>query len=198
MRLGCASAIVPPTLKHIAAYIVSTSLTQASQRGEKMRVCRERASADLRRLKQTIERTNRERMNRFMELARTHVTATEIEKQMKERQKRATDITLELAGDLDEHGEAELRSAVQSLDTKRVQTRREVLDTFRNEAYLKGIITKLREVTVRCVAPGCFQPYSAQHVQPNLCVHCAHTGSAWSRGHGELDLVDVTHIKIAY
>eukprot|EP01043_Picozoa_sp_COSAG02_P003365 COSAG02_NODE_82_length_39723_cov_247.146650_7_plen_128_part_00 len=85
-----------------------------------------------------------------MELARTHVTATEIQKQMKERQKRATDITLEIAGDLDENGEAELRCAVHSLDAKRIQTRREVLDTFSNEAYLKGVITQLREVTVRC------------------------------------------------
>ena len=82
-----------------------------------------------------------------MELARTHTTATEIEKQMKDRQKRLTDITLELAGDLDEQGEAELRSAVNSLDAKRVQTRRDVLDTFSNEAYLRGVVTKLREVT---------------------------------------------------
>jgi hypothetical protein len=161
-----------------------------------MRVCRERASTDLRRLKQTIERTNRERMDRFMELARTHVTGTEIEKQMKERQKRATDITLELAGDLDEHGEAELRSAVHSLDAKRIQTRRQVLDTFSNEAYLRGVITKLREVTVRCVAPGCCH-LSAQQVIPNLYEHCAHTGSVWGLGHGEPDLVDVTQIYVA-
>jgi hypothetical protein len=137
--------------KHKVTYTTGAFHAQASQRGEKMRVCRERASSDLRRLKQTIERTNRERMDRFMELATTHVTATEIQKQMKERQKRATDISLEIAGDLDENGEAELRCAVHSLDAKRIQTRREVLDTFSNEAYLRGVITKLREVTVRCL-----------------------------------------------
>lgn len=123
-----------------------------------MRACRERASADLRRLKQTIDKTNRERMDRFMELARTHVTATEIQKQMKERQKRVTDITLELAGDLDEHGEAELRSSVHSLEAKQIQTRREVLDTFKKETYLKGVVEKLREVTVGAIAPGCTLP----------------------------------------
>ena len=95
----------------------------------------------------TIERTNRERTQRFMELARTHTTAAEIDKQMKERQKRLTNITLELAGDLDEQGEAELHSAANSLDAKRVQTRREVLDSFSKEAYLRGVVTKLRLVT---------------------------------------------------
>ena len=95
-------------------------------------------------------------MGRFMELAQTHVTATEIQKQLDERQKRVTDITLELAGDLDEQGEAELRSAVNSLDAKRAQTRREVLDTFSNEAYLTNVVTKLREVTVSQIFQGHF------------------------------------------
>ena len=154
MQLGCASFVFQRIADVCLLTLCASILEQASHRGEKMRICRERATSDLRRLKQTIERTNRQRMGRFMELAQTHVTATEIQKQLDERQKRVTDITLELAGDLDEQGEAELRSAVNSLDAKRAQTRREVLDTFSNEAYLTNVVTKLREVTVSQISQG--------------------------------------------
>ena len=109
---------------------------QAAHRGEKMRASREKASAELQTLRRTVMRVNQQRTQQFMELARTHTTATEIEKQKQLRQHRLTSITLELAGDLDEHGEAELRKSVDALESKRVGVRRDVLATMGREKYL--------------------------------------------------------------